>query len=235
MQLFYFPNLLNNTTIDLPEDESKHCVRVLRKKIGDEIYLIDGKGHQAISKITDDNPKKCKLQVIDIQSFTNKSLGLHIAIAPTKNFDRMDWMLEKCTEIGVTEITFIETENSERNKINIERCEKILVQAIKQSKQYWLPKLNTMVTFKQFLNNDYLKNYNCLMAWCSEHTTTLNEAIDKQKPTLILIGPEGDFTEQEAQLALEKNFKTISLGNTILRTETAAIYATAIVNNVLQK
>ncbi len=235
MQLFYFPNLLNDAIIDLPEDESKHCVRVLRKKIGNEIYLIDGKGHQAISKIIDDNPKKCKLQIVDIQVFENKSVGLHIAIAPTKNFDRMDWMLEKCTEIGVKEITFIETENSERNKVNIERCEKILVQAIKQSKQYWLPKLNNIITFKQFLSNDYLKNYNCLMAWCNEHTMMLNEAIDNQKPTLVLIGPEGDFTEHEAQLALTKNFKTISLGNNILRTETAAIYATAVVNNTLQK
>lgn len=235
MQLFYFPALSNNAVVDLPEDESKHCVRVLRKKIGDEIYLIDGKGHQAVSKIIDDNPKKCKLQITDIQLFKNKSVGLHIVIAPTKNFDRMDWMLEKCTEIGVNEITFIETENSERNKVNIERCEKILVQAIKQSKQYWLPKLNTIVTFKQFLNNDNLQNYNCLMAWCNENTMMLNEAIDKQKPTLVLIGPEGDFTEHETQLALAKNFKTISLGNNILRTETAAIYATAVVNIILQK
>ena len=133
MQLFFHQNLENNT-LELPEDESKHCVRVLRKKVGDEIMLIDGKGNKAICKITDDNQKKCKLEVVEKFHFPAKAIGMHIAIAPTKNFDRMDWMLEKCTEIGVSEITFIETENSERNKINMERCEKILIQSIKQSK-----------------------------------------------------------------------------------------------------
>ena len=230
MQLFFHQNLEKNT-VELPEDESKHCVRVLRKKVGDEIMLIDGKGNKAICKITDDNPKKCKLEVVEKVHFTAKSIGLHIAIAPTKNFDRMDWMLEKCTEIGITEITFIETENSERNKINMERCEKILIQSIKQSKQYWLPKLNNIISFKHFVTNQKTNELNGLIAWCNEHTKTINEVIDLKKSTLLLIGPEGDFTELEVKLALEYNFKTISLGQNILRTETAAIYATAIINN----
>lgn len=230
MQLFFHQNLEKNT-VELPEDESKHCVRVLRKKVGDEIMLIDGKGNKAICKITDDNLKKCKLEVVEKVHFTAKAIGLHIAIAPTKNFDRMDSMLEKCTEIGVSEITFIESENSERNKINMERCEKILIQSIKQSKQYWLPKLNNIISFKQFVLNQNTFDLNCLMAWCNEQTKTINEVIDLKKSTLILIGPEGDFTELEAKLALEHNFKTISLGQNILRTETAAIYATAIINN----
>ncbi|MFZ4797837.1 MAG: RsmE family RNA methyltransferase, partial [Bacteroidia bacterium] len=105
MQLFFHQNL-DNSIIELPEDESKHCVRVLRKKIGDEIILIDGKGNKATCKITDDNQKKCKLEIVEKVHFTAKAIRLHIAIAPTKNFDRMDWMLEKCTEIGVSEITF---------------------------------------------------------------------------------------------------------------------------------
>ncbi len=230
MQLFFHQNLLNNT-VELPEDESKHCVRVLRKKAGDEIMLIDGKGNKAICKITDDNPKKCKLEVVEKVHFHAREIGLHIAIAPTKNFDRMDWMLEKCTEIGVSEITFIESENSERNKINMERCEKILIQSIKQSKQYWLPKLNNIISFKQFISNQNTTELNCLMAWCNENSLTINEATDLKKHTLLLIGPEGDFTEVEAKLAIENNFKTISLGKNILRTETAAVYATAIINN----
>lgn len=230
MQLFFHPNLENNT-LELPEDESKHCVRVLRKKIGDEIILIDGKGNKAICKITDDNPKKCKLEIVEKVHFPAREIGLHIAIAPTKNFDRMDWMLEKCTEIGVSEITFLETENSERNKINMERCEKILIQSIKQSKQYWLPKLNNIISFKQFISNQNTTELNCLMAWCNENSLTINEATDLKKHTLLLIGPEGDFTEVEAKLAIENNFKTISLGKNILRTETAAVYATAIINN----
>jgi 16S rRNA (uracil1498-N3)-methyltransferase len=165
MQLFFHPNLDNNI-VELPEDESKHCVRVLRKKVGDEIILIDGKGNKAFCKIIDDNQKKCKLEIIEKVHFAAKAIRLHIAIAPTKNFDRMDWMLEKCTEIGVSEITFIETENSERNKINMERCEKILIQSIKQSKQYWLPKLNNLISFKQFILNQKTTDSNCLIAWC---------------------------------------------------------------------
>ncbi len=234
MQLFFNPNL-NNNTVELPEDESKHCVRVLRKKIGDEIILIDGKGNKATCKIIDDNPKKCKLEIVDKVSFLKNKIGLHIAIAPTKNFDKMDWMLEKCTEIGVSEITFIETENSERNKVNIERCDKILIQSIKQSKQYWLPKLNNIISFQQFILNQKTTDLNCLMAWCNEHTKTINETFDLKKSTLLLIGPEGDFTEQEAKMALDNNFKTISLGKNILRTETAAVYACAVINNGLQK
>jgi 16S rRNA (uracil1498-N3)-methyltransferase len=230
MQLFFHPNLENNT-VELPEDESKHCIRVLRKKAGDEIMLIDGKGNKAICKITDDNPKKCKLEVVEKVHFHAREIGLHIAIAPTKNFDRMDWMLEKCTEIGVSEFTFLETENSERNKINMERCEKILIQSIKQSKQYWLPKLNNIISFKQFISNQNTTELNCLMAWCNENSLTINETTDLKKHTLLLIGPEGDFTEVEAKLAIDNNFKTISLGKNILRTETAAVYATAIINN----
>jgi 16S rRNA (uracil1498-N3)-methyltransferase len=233
MQLFFNPNL-NNNTVELPEDESKHCLRVLRKKIGDEIILIDGKGNKANCKIIDDNPKKCKLEMVDKVSFPRNNIGLHIAIAPTKNFDKMDWMLEKCTEIGVSEITFIETENSERNKVNMERCDKILIQSIKQSKQYWLPKLNEIISFKQFILNNKNNELNCMMAWCNEHTININHAINTQKSTLLLIGPEGDFTELEAKLAIENNFKTISLGKNILRTETAAVYACAVVNNMLQ-
>lgn len=235
MQLFYFPNLVNSTFIDLPEDESKHCIRVLRKKIGDEIHLIDGIGNQAFCKITIDNPKKCQLQILNIEHHKNEQIGLHLAIAPTKNFDRMDWMLEKCTEIGVTEITFIETENSERNKVNLERCEKILIQSIKQSKQYWLPKLNDLVLFKHFLNNTNLTDFNCIMAWCNENQTAINQIFKVQKPNLILIGPEGDFTAQEAELATQKNFKSVTFGNNILRTETAAVYACAVINNLNSK
>ena len=125
----------------------------------------------------------------------------------------------------------METENSERNKINVERCEKILIQSIKQSQQFWLPKLNDIISFKQFVSKPNFTKHNCLMAWCNEHTITLNNAINKTNPRLLLIGPEGDFTEQETKLAIENNFKMVSLGNNILRTETAAVYVCSIINN----
>lgn len=232
MQLF-FHNNLTQIIIELPEDESKHCIRVLRKKRGDEIILIDGKGHKAICKIIDDNPKKCSLEIVEKLYFEKVlSNELHIAIAPTKNFDRIDWMLEKCTEIGISEITFLESENSERSKINMERCEKILIQSIKQSKQYWLPQLNNLTPIKQFISNTNLLKYNCLMAWCNEHQVSINKAFVPNQSTLVLIGPEGDFTKNEANFAIENNFKTITLGNTILRTETAAVYTCAVLNNL---
>jgi 16S rRNA (uracil1498-N3)-methyltransferase len=142
----------------------------------------------------------------------------------------MDWMIEKCTEIGISEITFIETENSERNKINIERCEKILIQAIKQSKQYWLPKINNIISYNSFFKNIKTEDYNCLLAWCIEEKISINSVFNQNKPTLIMIGPEGDFTENEVKIALQKNFKPISLGNNILRTETAAIYTCSVLN-----
>jgi 16S rRNA (uracil1498-N3)-methyltransferase len=204
---------------------------VLRKKINEQITIIDGKGNKAICKIIDDNPKKCKLEIIEKIYFEyNNKQNIHLAVAPTKNFDRMDWMIEKCTEIGISEITFIETENSERNKINIERCEKILIQAIKQSKQYWLPKINNITLYNSFFKEIKTEDYNCLLAWCMEEKTSINSVFNQNKPTLVMIGPEGDFTENEVKIALQRNFKPVSLGNNILRTETAAIYTCAVLN-----
>jgi 16S rRNA (uracil1498-N3)-methyltransferase len=135
-QFFYLPNL-DQDDFEFSEEESKHCIRVLRKKKGDQIQLIDGKGTEALAEIVSDNPKKCSGQIVQrILHKPNRNYHLHLAIAPTKNFDRMEWMLEKCIEIGVDEISFIITANSERDKINLERCEKIAIAAIKQSKQF---------------------------------------------------------------------------------------------------
>lgn len=235
MQLFFHPHL-NENEIILPEDESKHCVRVLRKKIGDEIILIDGKGTEAITEIVDDNPKKCKLHIRHRTLHqVNRTFNLHLVVAPTKNFDRMEWMIEKCVEMGIDEITFIETSNSERAKINLERCEKIAISAIKQSKQYWLPKINEIQKLDSFLKNLADKSENELrcMAWCE---TELTEHIKRHINTsayqqiVVLIGPEGDFTASEVHLAKSKDFIPVSLGKNILRTETAALYATAVIN-----
>jgi 16S rRNA (uracil1498-N3)-methyltransferase len=235
MQLFYHPYLSENEII-LPEDESKHCVRVLRKKVGDEIILIDGKGMEAITEIVDDNPKKCKLYIRHRKLHNaQRTFNLHLVVAPTKNFDRMEWMIEKCVELGIDEITFIESVNSERAKINLERCDKIAISAIKQSKQYWLPKINVLQKFDSFLKNLLPKNdfeTRC-MAWCeSELTQHLRQHINTplHQNIIILIGPEGDFTANEIHLAKSKDFIPVSLGQNILRTETAAIYATALIN-----
>ena len=227
MQLFYHPDF-SKSPFDLPEDESKHMIRVLRKQEGDSLLLIDGKGHEAKGVLMKANPKKCSIAIEKIL-FHAKTLPyhLHIAIAPTKQFERMDWFIEKAIEIGIDEISFIETQNSERDKINLERCQKIAISAIKQSKQYWLPQINPIQKF-----NDFIKHHNTsdtckLIAWCPEdpsHTLVnrLNQSASKN--IICLIGPEGDFTEAELKLAKENQYLPVSLGSNILRTETAGVY-----------
>jgi len=242
MHIFYQPDLIQNE-IFLDEEESKHCVRVLRMKTNDEVELIDGKGTSAIAKITDDNPKRCLLNITDRKShILNRIYKLHIAVAPTKNFDRMEWFIEKAVEVGIDEISFIECKNSERVKVNMQRCEKVAISAMKQSKQFWLPKLNDIspLTPKggiiERLSSEEIK----LIAWCEtdvKHTlhqqiiisTVISSEVEKQRIT-ILIGPEGDFTKEEIDFAIKNNFKTVSFGENRLRTETAALYACMAIN-----
>lgn len=228
MHVFYQPNL-TEPRITLTEDESKHCIRVLRMQKGDIVYLADGKGTKAKAVIDDDHPKRCVLQVVEQQYFTppqssGRDYTLHILVAPTKNFDRMEWFIEKAVEAGVDEITFIETENSERAKVNMERCEKIAVSAMKQSKQWYLPIIHPLVDVKTAItqNNDTEK----LIAWCeTEQTQQLAQLHQKKSNQIsLLIGPEGDFTATEVELAKKHGFVPVSLGTTILRTETAALY-----------
>lgn len=230
MQLFFLPNL-DSDSFEFSEEESKHCIRVLRKKKGDQITLIDGKGTEALGTIISDNPKKCSGQISKkIHHTPNRNYQLHIAIAPTKNFERIEWMLEKCIEIGVDEISFIETSNSERSKINLERCEKIAISAIKQSKQFYLPRIHPIQSFQSFLvQTEAIKNK--WIAWCESETTDyLSKQITsiENSQNIVCVGPEGDFTPQEIQLAQTHHFAPCSLGPNILRSETAAVLAAAL-------
>jgi 16S rRNA (uracil1498-N3)-methyltransferase len=239
MHVFYQTDISQNQII-LSEDESKHCARVLRLKKGDEVDLADGKGTHAKAVIVDDHPKKCVLQITQRTLKTQaessgRNYYLHMVIAPTKNFDRMEWFIEKATEAGIDEITFIETENSERAKVNLERCEKIAVSAMKQSKQWYLPKINALQKFTEAIKQNLPGDK--FMAWCeTDDTALINQQI---KPTsnhiTILIGPEGDFTPAEVKLAQQHHFISVSLGKTILRTETAALYACFTVKAILTK
>ncbi len=238
MHVFYQTDLSQNQIV-LREDESKHCVRVLRLKNGDEVDLADGKGTHAKAVIVDDHPKKCVLQITESTLHTQaESSGrdyyLHIVVAPTKNFDRMEWFIEKATEAGIDEITFIETENSERAKVNLERCEKIAVSAMKQSKQWYLTKINALQKITDFFKQDMQGAK--FMAWCeTDETALINQKIKQLNGNhiTILIGPEGDFTEAEVKLAQQHQFIPVSLGKTILRTETAALYACFTVKAIL--
>nr|WP_321356467.1 16S rRNA (uracil(1498)-N(3))-methyltransferase [uncultured Draconibacterium sp.] len=229
MQLFYVPNL-SGAEVILDETESKHAVRVLRLKEDDEIELVDGKGGFFKARITDANPKKCKLSIIDSQTeFGKKDFHLHIAIAPTKNIDRTEWFLEKCTEIGIDEVTPLLSEHSERKVIKPERLEKILVSAMKQSVKAYLPKLNELTKFSDLLSQ--ATEAKKFIAHCNEgEKPHLKNVVKPGDNVLILIGPEGDFSPEEVDLALENGFEAISLGNARLRTETAGVVACHIVN-----
>ncbi|KAF0235953.1 MAG: RsmE family RNA [Prolixibacteraceae bacterium] len=229
MQLFYVPNI-SGTEIVLDETESKHAVRVLRLQNGNQVEIIDGEGGFYKAQITDSNHKKCRLNIVESQKeFGKKNFHLHIAIAPTKNIDRFEWFLEKATEIGIDEITPLLTSHSERKAVNHERLEKILVSAMKQSLKAYLPKLNEMTAFKELVVSN--KTENKYIAYCDEiQKTHLKDLVHRGKDTLILIGPEGDFSAEEVQLAIENGFSVVSLGNSRLRTETAGIVACHIVN-----
>ena len=229
MQLFYVPDI-SGAEVILNETESKHAIRVLRLKEGDKIELIDGKGGFYKARIQNANPKKCQLSIIESQTdFGKKDFHLHIAIAPTKNIDRTEWFLEKCTEIGIDEVTPLLSEHSERKVIKPERLEKILVSAMKQSVKAYLPKLNGLTKLSDLLSQT--TETKKFIAHCNEgEKQHLKNVVKPGDKVLILIGPEGDFSPEEVTLALEYGFEAISLGNARLRTETAGVVACHIVN-----
>lgn len=208
----------------LTSEESWHCAKVLRKKSGDNIQLIDGVGnfYDAVLELVSD--KKCTAKILSGPTAqTKRNYYLHLAIAPTKQIDRIEWMIEKAVEIGIDEISFITCKNSERTVIKIDRIHKIVESAVKQSLQAYLPKINDLVSFKEIISNS--KADQNLIAHCYEsEKENLNQIDFKNKSTLILIGPEGDFSKEEVELAIKNNFKAVSFGTNRLRTETAGLY-----------
>lgn len=226
MHLFYTPGIDPSLSqYFLSEEESKHAVRVLRLANGDAVTLIDGKGGLYDAEIKDAHPKRTILQVNSIKSeFNKRNHYLHIAIAPTKNIERTEWFLEKATEIGIDEVSLIICQRSERKEAKVERLNKIITSAIKQSIKAYHPVLNEAVTFSQFLQRDF--DGQKFIAHCDEgEKIGLAQGLAKQSRYVILIGPEGDFSPQEVELALQNGYKAISLGESRLRTETAALEA----------
>ena len=229
MQLFYTPNIDSNT-YTFSKEESRHCIKVLRKKVGDNIHLVDGKGSLFHTELVDDNPKACIVEVKQKESdFNKRKYRIHMVVAPTKNNDRFEWFLEKATELGVDEITPVICQNSERKVIKPERLNKILVAAMKQSLKAYLPKLNDAVSWSDFIQQDF--NTNRFIAHCGEgRKTPFKQWIKPQQDVMVLIGPEGDFAETEVEEAMSNGFVPVSLGNSRLRTETAAVIACHTIN-----
>lgn len=228
MHLFYTPEIAHSH--ELPADEAAHALRVLRLQPGDEVRLTDGQGGFYHARISECNRKRCMVEVIEREEQAPLWRGhLHLALAPTKNMDRMEWLAEKATEIGFDELTFLNCQWSERRIVKGERIEKILISAMKQSLKARLPKLNDITDFAQFVKQPVSGQK--FIAHCHEgEKTPLRQALQPAQDALVLIGPEGDFSPDEVALAVAEGFTPVTLGNTRLRTETAALVAVHLMN-----
>ncbi len=226
MQLFFNPNINESTEeILFSKEESRHIIKVLRKKQGDILYITNGKGYLFSAEIIIESDKKCLSKIVNTKYRKKEwSYTLHVAIAPTKNIDRLEWFIEKATEIGIDEITPIVCENSERKVIKHDRLQKIMISAVKQSLKFNAPKLNQLVKFNDFIKTQ--KEGDLLIAHCNEgEKKILKSFIFSEKKITILIGPEGDFSLKETQKAIQAKFIPITLGDSRLRTETAGLVA----------
>jgi 16S rRNA (uracil1498-N3)-methyltransferase len=220
------PISLSDTIVVLNEENSKHIVQVLRMQNGKQIKLTDGFGNLYLAEITDAHKKKCAVKIIERTKQEAPANKVCIAVSPVKNNSRLEWFLEKATEIGVSEIVLLMCERTEKQNIRLERMKGILVSAMLQSQQAWLPILEEPKKYEKFIKE--VKTENKFIAHCEEDKKTSLKETTTIKPlnnTTILIGPEGDFTSQEIALAIENNFTPVALGDTRLRTETAALVA----------
>ncbi|MEI6677154.1 MAG: 16S rRNA (uracil(1498)-N(3))-methyltransferase [Mariniphaga sp.] len=233
MHLFYTPDL-RDETYRLSEEESKHCIRVLRLNEGDTLYLVDGKGLFCEATIITAHPKACLLKITDKKyNYGKRNYHLEIAVSPTKSIDRYEWFLEKATEIGIDGIIPLISRHSERKEIKPERLEKVMVSAVKQSIKAFLPQLKPIQTFKETIKSSFdgLK----FIAHCNVgDKVLLRDALVKGAAVFILIGPEGDFSAEEVEMAINEGFIPVSLGDSRLRTETAALVACHTVNLINQ-
>jgi 16S rRNA (uracil1498-N3)-methyltransferase len=225
MQLFYNPTINETqTSFVFDKEESKHIIKVLRKKESDILHVTNGLGFLFTTEITIASDNKCTVKIVSFEKQEKSKFHLHLAVAPTKMNERYEWFLEKATEIGIQEITPIICEHSERKVIKIDRFQKILESAMKQSLHYYLPKLNEPISFKDFVKTQ--NSGQLFIAHCEEtDKKSLKNELKSNEDVTILIGPEGDFSVKEIQQAIAANFIPVSLGTTRLRTETAAIVA----------
>jgi 16S rRNA (uracil1498-N3)-methyltransferase len=227
MNLFYAPDIAQ--TLTLPEEESQHCAKVLRMKAGERIHIIDGVGGLYEAEILESHPKRTQVTILSEQhEYGRRPFRLHLAVAPTKNIDRFEWFVEKATEIGFDELTPLCCRYSERKIIKPERIEKILVSAAKQSLKAYVPRLNPMTTFKDFINNSssLTPHSSLFIAHCYDQPKQhLLHVCPPASDVVVMVGPEGDFSEEEVELALRNSFQAITLGESRLRTETAGVVA----------
>lgn len=232
MNLFYIADPISGV-LRFSEQESRHCIKALRLKTGDELHLTDGKGNLYRGEIRDNNIKACQIEVLEqISGYPQPSYRLHIGVAPTKNSDRLEWFVEKAVEIGITEITALACEHSEHVSVNADRIRRLMIAAMKQSLRIDLPTFTPSVPFSAFIQgvqNRYAQKYIAYCGTPAQHPPLLQTVCLPGQDTLILIGPEGDFSPKEVQYAVSCGFIPVSLGKFRLRTETAALLACAAV------
>lgn len=224
MELFYSSQISNQIAL-LDEQESRHCIKVLRHRQNDELNFTDGNGNIYSGKLFKADLRQCEITIQNIQKEEQRNFELHIAIAPTKAMERFEWFLEKAAELGVEEITPLLCRHSERKHLNMERCEKILISGMKQSNRSRKPKLNEMTPFNKMMNHTADVK---AIAHCSSGDKKSISEIMQASSLLLLIGPEGDFSEEEIKLATDASFIPLTLGDKRLRTETAAVHAASI-------
>lgn len=229
MTRFYQPYITEGHHF-LDAEESRHCVKVLRHQQGDLIAVLDGNGTIYNVRITEANPKQCNFEIMNSTFREMPPFHIHIAIAPTKNIDRMEWFVEKVVEIGIQEITFMHCKNSERKVLKLDRLERKAVSAIKQSQGFYLPRINGLTPFNQLIPK--LSATEKFIAYVDFDNTTKLSQVAPGKQYCVLIGPEGDFTSDELHLAIRQGFKKVSLGPSRLRTETAGMVACHVLNLV---
>ncbi len=234
MHLFYCKDITPNAFCTLDAEESRHAVRVLRLREGDELNVTDGRGNLYRCQIVEANDKACVVEASELLSAFHFPLStLHLAVAPTKNPSRMEWLVEKSVEIGVGEITLLNCDHSERSFLKTDRLEKLAVSAMKQSLHTVLPEIHPAVSLRDLLSTSRFPLFTQkFIAHCEadKPRTPLATALQPGKDAVVLIGPEGDFSEEEIALALECGFQPVSLGPSRLRTETAALYAVTAFN-----
>ncbi len=226
---FYSPDL-TSSVVTLSPEESEHCCRALRHRAGDSVLLTDGKGQVATATVMVDSPKACMVEIVEVRNARDKGAKrLHLAIAPTKNIDRIEWLVEKCVEIGIESISFILCENSERPRVNLDRMQRISVSALKQCQTSWLPPI-ALLSFKEFLEKNRGTAADKYIAWCDDdNSRQMANEIFQHDDIILLIGPEGDFSPTEIEAARQHGYQEVKLGNRRLRTETAGLYGCLLV------
>jgi 16S rRNA (uracil1498-N3)-methyltransferase len=229
VKVFYEKDVLAGI-LKLSAEESHHCLTVLRQQKGDQILILDGMGNRMEAIISDTKGKICHFNVLGIEKDEPKPFRTHLAIAPTKNMDRMEWMVEKLCEIGVDEVTFVASEHSERRELKLDRLEKIAVAALKQSGNAYKTQINGLIPLKDFLAQQ--RSSQKWIAHVSPTHPNLSIVVNKRQENIVLIGPEGDFSSRELIVAMDAGYEPVSLGKNTLRSETAGLLACHLINVV---